>query len=948
MLWDNRANRIYAGAVLLMLCLSLPGYSQVDRDFWFAVPYLTNDHDNSLSDGQGQLCITSFERAATVRISQPAVTNTTDRYWFAPIVLTLPPYSSVDVPVQQGGLYRASQGAVSSCGLHIESDQDITVYYAQINQNSEIYTLKGRNALGTDFLVPMQRTRANSFTGYSTIEIVATMPNTTVTVTTPVATIQNPNGTSFVRVLQKGEILTVRSVGQAAANHLGGTVIHADLPVAVNSTDDSVADWGQDLIGEQIVPTGLAGNEYIAVKHDGNAEDIVLYALPGQPLRYTVNGGATQTLAAGGSVTIALTSRTTYIQGDTEFVAFQITSDGAELGGTVLPRLDCTGSHEVAITRRFGSQTVNLLVKTPYTGAFTVNGQPYTFAFQPVPEAPDWSWCQVSANGLFNMQGVMRIRNTQAVFHASILDYGNGTCTYGYFSGYNRVDMVPTSSKSVYVVGEAIELGIVQASLFSSVLWTAPDGTQYSGAEWQHPALSLNDAGWYTVTGASVDGCPLAEDEYARLVQVVQPERIDSTVCRSETLTEDSWSLYDTVHAGVSVLRADTRVEAVCTSATTYIPLWQARAEIEQGVTYRLLMDYSSPSNTHPSIRITWSDTVITIPSTFVRATPRTLSVDRVAVSSGSIDLMIEGGMASNSPTVVVDQIALVPLLPVQDTLYLHAKDCDNPEDPPIDPEDPPVDPPVDPEDPPVDPPVDPEDPPVDPPVEPEDPPVDPPVPTATLRVKVTVDEVTACDGDRAFDVPYEVLEGIPHCVQVTYGEQPHRLPLNSDGKVEVPLDSLLPGAYPVEIRFVDTLHQIECAGSFTLRLLYEPKKIFAQKWDNVLAVYQPDYCGYHLAFTSFQWYRNGEPIAGESGSYYHLGDAALSPNDYYQVLLVRQTDGLEWMTCPYYPYVPSYNQAPAEQYYTPMGQPVTDTGRAGLYIILQGNERRKIIKPYE
>lgn len=937
--WASRANRIHWGTVLLVLCFSLPVFSQVDRDFWFAVPYLSNDHDNSLSDGQGQLCITSFERATTVRISQPAVTNAADRYWFAPIVLTLPPYSSVDVPVQQGGLYRASQGAVSSCGLHIESDQDITVYYAQINQNSEIYTLKGRNALGTDFLVPMQRTRANSFTGYSTIEIVATLPNTTVTVTTPVPTMQNPNGTSFVRVLQKGEILTVRSVGQAAANHLGGTVIHADQPVAVNSTDDSVADWGQDLIGEQIVPTGLAGNEYIAVKHDGNAEDIVLYALPGQPLRYTVNGGASQTLAAGGSTTIPLSSRTTYIQGDTEFVAFQITSDGAELGGTVLPRLDCTGSHEVAITRRFGSQTVNLLVKTPYVSSFTVNGQSHTFAFQPVPNAPDWSWCQVSASSLFDTKGVMRIRNTQAVFHASILDYGNGTCTYGYFSGYNRVDMVPTVSKSVYLVGEQIELGVEQASLFTSVVWTSPDGTQYSGAEWQHKALSLQDAGWYTVTAESVDGCPLAQDEYAKLVQVIQPIRRDSDVCRSETVTADTWSLYDTVHAGVSVLRAEPRMEAVCTSAIAYTPVWQTRAEVEQGVTYRLLMDYSSPSNTHPSIRITWSDTVITIPSTFVRSTPRTLSVDRVAESTNTIDLVIETGMASNSPKIVLDNIALVPLLPVQDTLYMHVKNCDTP-NPPVDPEDPPVDPPVDPEDPPVEP--------EDPPVDPEDPPVDPPMPVATLQVRVVVPEVTVCDGDRSFDLPYEIQTGTPHLARVSYAGQVYPLALTDAGIVEVPLDSLMPGPYSLEALFVDTLNRIECACTVSLQLLYEPQKIFAQKWDNVLAIFQPDYCGYHLAFTSYQWYRNGEPVAGETFSYYHLDNASFSPQDYYQVLLVRQTDGLKWMTCPYHPYVPHYNQSPAVQCYTPMGQPVPDTQRAGIYIILQGEERRKIIKTHE
>ena len=904
---DRSVNRSWLVG-LLFLYLAMPAYSQVDRDFWFAIPYLSNSHDNSLADGQGKLCITSFDKAATVRISQPAITNPSDRYYFAPIVLTLQPYSSADVQVGQGGLYRASQGAISECGLHIESDQDITVYFAQVNQNSELYTLKGRNALGTDFLVPMQRSRANSFTGYSTIEIIATLPNTTVSVTTPVPTAQNPIGTSFTRVLQKGEILTVRAVGQAAADHLGGTIIHSDQPVAVNTTDDSVADWGQDLVGEQIVPTGLAGNEYIAIKHDGNAEDLILYAFPGQPLTYTVNGGASQTLAAGTAVTLPLTSRTTFVQGNTEFVTFQITSDGAELGGTVLPRLDCTGSHEVAITRRFGNQKVNILVKTPYTSYFTVNGTPHTFAFQRVPNAPAWSWCQVNGTGLFDSHGVMRLHNSKAVFHVSILDYGNGTCTYGYFSGYNRVDMTPFVSQNVYQVGETIAVGIEQSASFTDVIWTAPDGTQHTGADWQKSALSLHDAGWYTVTGNSVDGCPLAQDEYAVVVQVLEPLRIDSTVCITDQMPTDTYLLFDTVHAGVSVLRADTHVEGTCTDANTYTHIWQARAEIEEGVTYRLQMDYLSPTNTRPSIRVALHDSVTTIPSAFVRATPRTFTMDWQAPLCGQTDVIIEAGMAPNNPRIVVDNISLVPLLPVQDTLYFHVEDCEIPTPPP----------PL-------------------PPVE-ED---------TLLRVQIPVSSIEICDGEPSFILPYEVIQGTPDWVRVYYAGQGYLLSLSKNGVIEVPVAEILPDKYPIQAVFVDSVHAQYTTCTTQLRILYDPQKIFAQKWDNVLAIYNPDYCGYGLAFSSYQWYRNGQPISGGNNSYYHQSQA-LSVNDYYQVLLVRLSDGLELMTCPFIPHVPEYEQAPQRMIYNSLGQPVSTTQPTGIYIEIQGNERRKIIRTHD
>ena len=171
---------------------------------------------------------------------------------------------------------------------------------------------------------------------------------------------------------------------------------------------------------------------------------------------------------------------------------------------------------------------------------------------------------------------------------------------------------------------------------------------------------------------------------------------------------------------------------------------------------------------------------------------------------------------------------------------------------------------------------------------------------------------------------------------------------LLSDSKsVEVPVCHTMPDTYVLKAVFEDALHAVRCECETKIRVLYQPEKIFAQKWDNVLAIFNPEYCGYHLAFSSYQWYRNGQMLIGENGSYYHLENETLSENDYYQVSLVRNADGVELITCPFYPHQPSYNNAPAV-IYDYMGHIVSDTSAPGIYIIVQGNERQKTIKVHE
>ncbi len=817
-------------ALLCVLCFSwlYTASAQVDTDFWFAVPYLTNAHSTSLADGKGKICITSFADTTHITISQPAITQTTDPKYFAPITYTLPPYTSHDFDVRQGSINRANQSGSGRFGIHIESDYPVSAYFAQVNENSEIYTLKGRNALGTSFLVPQQSHYGNAFSASPTIEIVATENNTTVSITTPVTTYTKSSTTNWTITLQRGETYTIRASNSSTASHLGGTIITSDKPIAVNTSDDSLASSGQDLVGEQLVPSGLAGLEYIAIKHDSPNEYLYLFTFPGRPIMYTVNGGPIQTMAAGASARIALSSRATYVMATDEFVAFQITADGGELGATVLPRLDCTGSYEVAYKKRFGSQILTLMVKTPYTGSFMVNGTPVNYTFQTVPGSPAWSYAYVR-NPAFDANGIIRIANADALFHASIMDYGGGTNSYGYFSGYNYVTLQPYASSTMLIVGDTLELGIQMPDQFGNITWTCPNGTTLSGAPVFIPITSTADAGDYVVTATSVEGCPILQDNVSVNIQVVPP------LVPEPTCPEPVYAANENV--------------TVCDTLLPY--RWRGHTCMHQGTYYDTL--YTTLSN----------------------------------------------GLKCDS---------------VYYTLNLTVEHCEAPH--------------------------------VDPP--------EPPRPRLTVRLYT--ESVSLCDGDDQFTLSYQIEEGNAQCMSVSIdtdtmwvdlpdnqGINIQQIPLIATPEFALRLTPFTPNLH-MTIVFYDKQNDYKVSFTIPVDVLYDPEGVFTQKWDNVLAIYSPSYSAYGLTWTGeFQWYKNGMPLSGETGSYLHLEAATFDYADYYQLRVTRLSDGVTMLTCPFYPHPPVYQQN-VPGIYDVMGRPIQSAPKSGFYIQITEDKIEKLL----
>lgn len=118
--------------------------------------------------------------------------------------------------------------------------------------------------------------------------------------------------------------------------------------------------------------------------------------------------------------------------------------------------------------------------------------------------------------------------------------------------------------------------------------------------------------------------------------------------------------------------------------------------------------------------------------------------------------------------------------------------------------------------------------------------------------------------------------------------------------------ENCLPGHYSAEVVLIDTLcKDLVRPLDFTVNY---PDSIIVQKWNDVLAVTNETYNGGYT-FSAYQWYKDGQPIVGETASYLYIGgDASLDTGAEYQAMLTR-IDGngnpVVVPTCPYIPHDP-------------------------------------------
>ena len=377
-------NNNYLLLLFTYLLFSSTGLCQKGTEFWFVAPEVTSGY----SDRPIYLRISSYDAAASVTISQPANSA------FTPLSISLGTYQtqSINLTSSISSIENTPANTVLNYGLLIESTSDISVYYEieSSGSNPDIFTLKAHNATGTTFMIPGQTFWNNSSsygpTPYSAFDIVATKDGTVITITPSAAITGHSANTPFTINLDRGQTYSARATSQSGSAHLGGSSVTSNKPVAITISDDAAynSSYGscEDLLGDQIVPMSVIGDEYIIAKgymesSSGSSVADKVYITAAHNNTDIYLGGAgvpTTTLNKGNSYEVSLSGNELHIFASKDVYVLHVSGVGCEAAMAIVPTIVCSGSEEISFVRSM-DQDFHLLLFVPAggQGSFKIN-----------------------------------------------------------------------------------------------------------------------------------------------------------------------------------------------------------------------------------------------------------------------------------------------------------------------------------------------------------------------------------------------------------------------------------------------------------------------------------------------------------------------------------------------------------------------------------------------
>ena len=552
--------------ILFFLCLFLfsNAYSQQDTSFWFAAPEVLQNGTASNFDRPIILRLFAYSTAATVTIHQPAAGGMPTQ------IVVVPANSSVSVNLTTwiNSIENTPANTTLNYGLKLSSTAPISAYYDVVSGaggclcNPEFFTLKGTKALGTDFWIPGQNSLDNGSYAPSpknSFDIVATQNATTVIIIPASNIAGHLAGIPYTIVLNAGQSYCAEAVSTLGSGHLNGSRVTADKPIAVTVKDDLVyfatlANYGLDLIGDQILPTSAIGTEYIPMRGglDGNGEQLYITATQ-NGTAISSNGTYVTTINAGQTYQMATSLPSYYVQTSHPSYIFQVGGLGVEIGGALLAPLNCTGSTSVSFIQSLDvNLVVNVLVKNGGQGSFLVNGSSGVItapAFSAVPgTGGTWYAAQVNLpTGTYTAGSMVNITNTAGyLFHLDVINgngYGAGI-SFATFNDFSSVVATPITTTPAICAGDSIKL-FTDTITSASYLWSGPNGFSSTLQNPVLPFTSINDSGRYIVQ-VSLPGC-IATDSLSILIKNPHVNLgPDTTLCSSSSLTLSSSYTYPT------------------------------------------------------------------------------------------------------------------------------------------------------------------------------------------------------------------------------------------------------------------------------------------------------------------------------------------------------------------------------------------------------------------
>ncbi|NQV03215.1 MAG: IgGFc-binding protein, partial [Bacteroidia bacterium] len=539
--------------ISLLSCLAFSKLmSQTDTEFWFVAPEVNKKHE----DKPILLRLTSYNDAAEITITKPADTS------FNPIYRTISPSSTitVDLTAWKDSLENIPEDSVLTRGILIQSTSKITAYYeVAAGKNPDIFTLKGRNALGTLFFVPGQNVynNATSYNDTSLIfpnpvnafDIVATQDSTVVTIIPAQDFYQNHlAGIPVIIYLDSGETYSARALSTLASAHLMGSVIKSNKPIAVTFKDDSInTGLCADLIGDQIIPVANLAYRYVVVR--GSLEtinDLVCITSTTNNNNYSIYGLGVSPVVnfLDSSATFCFEmppdKNAVYIVSDYRTTVLHVSGFFCETGGAVLPGAlsPCNGSSEVAFARTSDLDFMIMLITYDgFQDDFTLDEEAHfdPTAFYPVPGPGSSSlvygrFLYTDINVIDT--GAHRIANSSGTFHLGIINksatMGSLGTEYGYFSDFAKGDLL--GPDTVICSYDSIELDAGED--WTSYFWGPNSETTQK--------ITISNSGTYWVTVNFNNECELTDSIVVGLwpsPDVTITTYPNDTICEGDTVT---------------------------------------------------------------------------------------------------------------------------------------------------------------------------------------------------------------------------------------------------------------------------------------------------------------------------------------------------------------------------------------------------------------------------
>lgn len=488
MKYTTTKGKIQRVILVLILVLSFLTTSNAQKDtiFWFAAP----NASNGLGDNPIFVNITTYASPANVTLSLPANGS------FTPINVTVPAnsYQSIDLTSFLSSIESPTANTVNNNGIKIVSTSLISANY-DINStnNKELFSLKGRNALGKDFYTPFQKFWNNvaaTPATYSSFEVVASENNTTVLITPRAAITGHAANATFSIVLNAGQTYSARDTDGNPTTNLAGSIVSSDKPIALTLFEDGLSNGScSDAIGEQMMNLSRLGTKHVVRKGTGTTDRIYILATQnGTNLTVTTSTATTTTISWGETYELALTDDIAYVESNKPIYVYHVSSLGCELSATLVPNVYCAGNYEVPVYRSSADDFgVTVYTRTGYEGLFTVNGVAGIINASDFNDVPGTSSTLKVAQKFFTTSEVpvgtlATIENSGDVFGLALLEGSATGFSYSFLSEYTSTPFVNAGSDGAVCANVGFPLnGIVGGGSLNGTWSSSGYGTFTNG-----------------------------------------------------------------------------------------------------------------------------------------------------------------------------------------------------------------------------------------------------------------------------------------------------------------------------------------------------------------------------------------------------------------------------------------------------------------------------------